>query len=191
MEDNTRKITALLHEVKENQPAADELIRLVYDELRRIAEACLRRERPGHTLQATALINEAWLRLAEQQRVDWRDRSHFFGVAAQMMRRILVDYARARLAGKRGGGTPAMNLDWLEIDSGPPKMEEILAVDQALSALRQFDPRQAQIVEMRYFAGLTVEETAVATGIAPRTVDREWSMASAWLRRELAGRRVP
>ncbi len=180
------EITALLRKATQGQAeAAEELVRIIYQELRRIAAAYMRYEPAGHTLQPTALIHEAWLRLANQTQVEWRDRKHFFGVAAEMMRRALVDHARARLAEKRGGGVPAMSLDWVEIESSPQKMEEILAVDEALSHLRQFDEQQAQIVELHYFAGMTVKETAEALGLSCRTVNREWAMAAAWLRREL------
>jgi len=189
MKNSPGEVTALLRKVQAGQSgAADELIGLVYAELRRIAGACMRDERPGHTLQPTALINEAWLRLADQTQVDWRDRVHFFGVAAQMMRRVLVDHARARLADKRGAGAAVVSLDDVEIDSTPWKLEEILAVDEALEHLRQLDVQQARIVEMHYFAGMTVKETAEVLGVSPRTVDREWAMASAWLRRELSGK---
>jgi RNA polymerase sigma factor (TIGR02999 family) len=186
MEDRPGDITLLLQKVKQGQTeAADELVRLVYQELRRIAAAYLWKERPGHSLQPTALINEAWIRLADQTQVDWRDRTHFFGVAAQMMRRILVDHARAHRADKRGGGATVLSLDIVEIEATPQKLEEILAIDEVLSRLAQVDPQQEQIVEMHYFAGMTIEETAAALGISSRTVDREWALASAWLRREL------
>ena len=189
MNDPPGEVTLLLRRMREGQSGAeDQLIRLVYHELRRIAGACMRDERPGHSLQPTALIHEAWLRLAGQSQIAWRDRAHFFGLAARMMRRILVDHARARLADKRGAGAVVLSLDWVEIDSSPRKLDEILAVDEALARLRQLDPQQAQIVEMHYFAGMTVKETAEALGISPRTVDREWAFASAWLRRELSGR---
>lgn len=178
----------MLRKMRQGQAGATEdLLRLVYRELRRIAGACMRGERPGHSLQPTALINEAWLRLAGQTRVDWRDRAHFFGVAAEMMRRALVDHARARLAGKRGAGEAGFSLDGVDIAAGPDKMEEILAVDEAVSRLRQFDRQQARIVELRYFAGMTLNEVAEALGTSLRTVNREWALASAWLRRELAG----
>jgi RNA polymerase sigma factor (TIGR02999 family) len=180
-------VTLLLRKIREgHSDAADQLIRLVYPELRRIAGACMRGERPGHSLQPTALIHEAWLRLAGQPRIAWRDRAHFFGLAARMMRRILVDHARARLAAKRGAGAVVLSLDWVEIDSSPRKLDEILAVDESLERLHQLDPQEARIVEMHYFAGMTVKETAEALGISPRTVDREWALASAWLRRELS-----
>jgi RNA polymerase sigma factor (TIGR02999 family) len=183
------EITLLLRKVGQGQSeASEELIRGVYHDLRRIAQAFIRDERPGHTLQPTALIHEAWIRLAAQTRVEWRDRAHFFGVAAEMMRRVLVDYARARLTGKRGSGSAPMSLDWVQIESDPPKLEEILAVDCALSKLDQLDLQQARIVRMHYFAGMTVQETADALGISCRTVNREWAMASAWLRRELSER---
>ncbi len=181
------EITVLLQRLKRGDEAAgDELLRVVYEELRRIARAYMWKEAAGHTLQTTALIHEAWLRLADQTRVDWRDRTHFYGVAAQMMRRVLVDHARARLADKRGAGAAELSLDWIEIESTPQKLEEILAVDEVLSRLRVFDQQQARIVEMRYFAGMTVGETAVALGLSSRTVDREWALASAWLRAELS-----
>ncbi len=183
------EITLLLRKAGEGSPeATDQLVRCVYHELRAIADAYMHGERREHTLQPTALINEAWIRLARQMQVHWRNRTHFFGVAAEMMRRVLVDYARAHLAGKRGSGAPAMTLDWVEIESEPPKLEEILAVDLALSKLSEFDPQQAGIVRMHYFAGMTVKETADALGMSCRTVNREWAMATAWLRRELAQR---
>jgi len=183
------EITVLLRKATQGQTeAADELVRIVYKELRRVAGDCMRREPSPHTLQPTALINEAWLRLQKQTQVEWRDRKHFFGVAAQMMRRALVDHARTRLADKRGGGAPVMTLDWVEIEASPHKLEEILAVDEALARLRQFDQQQAQIVELHYFAGMTVKETAGALDLSCRAVNREWAMATAWLRRELSHR---
>ena len=181
------EITALLRKATQGQTeAADQLVRIVYQELRRIAGAYMQQERAGHSLQPTALINEAWLRLASQTQVESRDRKHFFGVAAQMMRRVLVDHARTRLADKRGRWAPLMTLEWVEIEASPYKLEEILAIDEALSRLRQFDPQQAQIVELHYFAGMTVKETAEALGLSCRSVNREWAMATAWLRRELS-----
>ena len=189
MEQSPGEVTVLLRKVWGGQAdAVDQLIGLVYHELRRIAGACMRDERPGHTLQPTALINEAWLRLADQTQVDWRDRAHFFGVAAQMMRRVLVDHARSRLTDKRGAGAAVVSLDWIEIESGAPKLEEILAVDEALERLRHLDSQQAQIAEMRYFAGMTVKETAEVLRVSSRTVDREWALASAWLRRDLSAK---
>lgn len=167
--------------------AVSQIAAVVYPELKKIARAYMRVEREGHTLQPTALINEAWMRLVEQTRVDWRDRTHFFGVAASMMRRVLVDHARQRLADKRGGGQPRLSTDWLdELEICGGKVDEIVAVHEALNLLSAVDPRQARIVELRYFAGMDVDETAVAMGISPRTVDREWSMAKAWLWSQLA-----
>jgi RNA polymerase sigma factor (TIGR02999 family) len=191
MEATSGEVTTLLRKLAQGQPeVADQLVALVYQELRRIAGAYMHDERPDHTLQPTALVNEAWLRLVDQTQVDWRGRAHFFGVAARMMRRVLVDHARAHLTSKRGAGAQVLNLDWIEIEASPWKLEEILAVHEALSRLSQFDPQQAQIVEMHYFAGMTVKETAEALGISARTVDREWAMANAWLRRELSGKGV-
>ena len=187
MQVKSDEITVLLRRLRQgDEGAANELLRLVYEELRRIAHAYMGREAAGHTLQTTALIHEAWLRLADQTRIDWRDRIHFFGIAAQMMRRVLVDHARARLADKRGAGAAQLSLDWIEIEATPQKLEEILAVDEVLSRLREFDQQQARIVEMRYFVGMTVGETATVLELSPRTVDREWALASAWLRTELS-----
>ena len=172
-------ISTLLQRLKQgDEGAADELLRVVYEELRRIAHAYMGKEATGHTLQTTALIHEAWLRLANQTRVDWRDRKHFYGVAAQMMRRVLVDRARARLADKRGAGAARLNLDWVEIEATPRKLEEILAVDEVLSRLMGFDQQQARIVEMRYFAGMTVGETAAALGLSSRSP--AWVQRPAW-----------
>jgi len=184
-----RSVTLALRKARQGDADAEqELLRLTYRELRKIAGARMRDERPGHTLQPTALAHEAYMRLAGQERVEWRDRSHFFGLASQMMRRVLVDSARERLADKRGGGQPKLVLDWLEIESTPAKLEEIVAVDQALEALAALDPQQAKIVELHYFGGLSVKETAAALDLSPRTVDRDWAMAQAWLRKKLGGR---
>ncbi len=181
-----RSVTLALRQARQGDRAAEEeLLRLTYRELRRIAGARMREERSGHTLQPTALVHEAYMRLAGQERVEWRDRGHFFGLASQMMRRVLVDFARERLAEKRGCGQPKLVLDWLEIESTPAKLEEILAVDQALERLQELDPQQAKIVELHYFSGLSVKETAEALGVSTRTVDRDWSMAQAWLRKKL------
>ncbi|MCP5119272.1 MAG: sigma-70 family RNA polymerase sigma factor [bacterium] len=183
----TGEVTVLLHRLRQGEgKAADELAPLVYNELRRIAGAFMRDERPGHTLQPTALANEAWLRLADQNRADWQDRVHFFRVAARLMRRVLVDHARARLAGKRGGGEAPVNLDWLEIADRPEKLEQVLFVDRAIERLEGLDSQQARVVELHYFGGMSVQETAAALGVSARTVDRDWAMAKAWLRRELS-----
>lgn len=146
----------------------------------------MRRENPGHTLQPTALVNEAYLRLVDIAQVRWQDRAHFFAVAAQTMRRILVDAARARVAGKRGGGAVHVNLDE-SIDAMPDRGSQLVALDDALEALARLDPRKAKVIEMRFFGGLSVEETAEVLRISADTVMRDWKMARAWLMRELAG----
>lgn len=167
--------------------APDALMNAVYGELRRQAARAMNREPEHATLQATALVHEAYLRLVDQRRVNWRNRSHFFGIAAQLMRRILVDHARGRLADKRGGNQTPVTLT----DSGanaPHAGEtsvDVIALHDALERLALLDPDQARIVELRYFGGLTIEETAEATGVGPTTVKAEWAIARAWLRREL------
>jgi RNA polymerase sigma factor (TIGR02999 family) len=182
-------VTLLLGQMKRGErDAAAQLMPLVYRELRKIAGACMRDERPGHTLQPTALVHEAYLKLIDLNRVDWRDRAHFFGVAAKIMRQVLVSYARKRRAAKRGGGDQKLNLDWLEVEASPQKLEEIVAIDEALVRLQKLDARQAQVVEMHYFAGMSVRETAEALGVSSRTVDIDWATARLWLRRELAPR---
>ena len=188
MVDVRGNITVLLAEVKLGRKSAlDQLVPLVYGELRRIASHRMRAERAGHTLQPTALVHEAFLRLVDQDRADWQTRAHFFAVAAQLMRRLLVDYSRRRAAAKRG---VAITLDQ-EILNCPSadRTEEILAVDEILGQLNELDPRQARIVELRYFGGLSVEETAEAMGISPRTVKGDWAMAKGWLRVQLTDRR--
>jgi RNA polymerase sigma factor (TIGR02999 family) len=147
----------------------------------------MRGERNEHTLQATALVHEAYLKLVEQRSTDWQSRAHFFGIAAQLMRRILIDHARGHLRGKRGGGQRPVPLDEALVFS-PEESEEFVRLDEALDRLAKFDPRQAKIVELRYFGGLTVEETADLLGISPKTVKRDWSVAKAWLHGELAKR---
>jgi RNA polymerase sigma factor (TIGR02999 family) len=185
-----------------NEAALGELTALLYRELRSLAQRHLRRERPNHTIQRTALVHEAFVRLVSQQSVDWRSRAHFFGLASTLMRRILVDHARARLSSKRGGGTPVLSLDELtappdEADPAAPSEvecisdeadsdENITAIDEALTRLAAIDDRQVQIVQMRYFGGLTIEETAQALEISDATVKREWTLARAWLKRELS-----
>jgi RNA polymerase sigma factor (TIGR02999 family) len=147
----------------------------------------MRQERPDHTLQATALMNEAYLRLVSQENTDWQDRAHFFGIAARLMRQILVDHARGHQAGKRGGLAEKLPLDELR-ELSPTKSRELVQLDDALRSLEELDPQQARIVELRFFGGLTVEETAEVLGISPRTVKREWSVARAWLHGELSGK---
>ena len=166
--------------------AAERLLPAVYDELRRQAERAMRRE-GEHTLQATALVHEAYLRLVDQRRVEWRNRAHFFGIAAQMMRRVLVDHARARLSHKRGGGAQVVMLSDADVatPSGDADALDVLALHEALERLAALDADQARVVELRYFGGLSIEETAEALSVSPATVKREWAVARAWLRREL------
>lgn len=185
MEDASKDVTRLLADWSKGDPEAREaLMPLVYNELRRLAASYLRRERSDHTLQPTALVHEAYLRLIEERSVDWHSRSHFFSVSAKVMRRILVDHARAHLADKRGSGLPKVALTE-SIAMSKEHPAELLAVDEALTRLAALDPQQARIVELRIFAGLTVEETAAALNISPATVKRDWSVAKAWLMREL------
>jgi RNA polymerase sigma-70 factor (ECF subfamily) len=164
-----------------DQAALDELIPLVYDELRRLAGRYMRRESQGHTLQTSALVNEAYLRLVDQKSVQWQNRAHFFGVAAQLMRRILVDHARGRLRAKRGGG--AQMVSFAEQAVRSEEVEEVIALDEALNNLAEMDPRKSQIVEMKFFGGLTNEEVAEVLKVTSRTVEREWRNAKAWLHR--------
>ena len=178
-------ITQLLNEWSDgDERALDRLTPLVYEELRQQAARYLRRERPGHTMQTTALINEAYLRLIDAKEVRWQGRAHFFAIAANLMRRILVDHARQRNAAKRGGSPLRVTLDRI-VATAKQSNIEVLAIDEALTKLAAIDRQQAQIVELRFFSGLSVEETAAALGISPRTVKRDWSVARAWLRREI------
>ena len=178
-------VTTLLGELAQGkQEAADQLIPLVYDELRRLADRYMRRERESHTLQTTALVHEAYLKLVEQRAVNWQSRAHFFGIAAQIMRRVLIDHARGRLRDKRGGGQPLVALDEALVFS-PEQSSALVALDGALERLAALDARQAKIVELRFFGGLTVEEAAEVLGISPKTVKRDWSVAKAWLHGEL------
>jgi RNA polymerase sigma factor (TIGR02999 family) len=180
-------VTGLLRRWSEGDPQALEaLIPLVYEELRRLAASYLRSERPGHTLQPTALVHEAYLRMLGQKNVLWQNRTHFFGIAAQMMRRILIDDARRRSAAKRDGGPLRVDLDVLENgEASVDRATELLALDRALEQLEKLDPRQARIVELRFYGGLTVEETSEVAGISTATVKREFRIARAWLRHEL------
>jgi RNA polymerase sigma factor (TIGR02999 family) len=166
------------------RPALDQLIPLVYEDLRRIAAAQMRREPGGQSLQATALVHEAYVRLVDQRHVQWRNRAHFFGVAASLMRRILVDHARARLADKRGGGFERITLAGDEA-AECPRME-VLALHESLERMAAFSPRQERIVELRYFGGLTIEEAAEVLGISEATLVRDWTVAKAWLRADLS-----
>jgi RNA polymerase sigma factor (TIGR02999 family) len=184
----TRPVTALLHAWGGGDVGArDRLFSLVYDDLRRRAAGHLRRERPDHSLQPADLVNEAYLRLTEQHRIAWQNRSQFFGVASQMMRRILVDRARAHQASKRAGAWLSVTLDD-GIAASPARSCEVLALDRALSELSGIDPRQGLLVELRYFGGLSLEETASLLEISPTTVKREWRIAKAWLYRRLSMR---
>ena len=188
-DDAPSDVTQLLRAWSNGDRSAEEaLLRAVLDELRRQAARAMRRESPTHTLQPTALVNEAYLRLIDQRHAHWRNRAHFFGVAANLMRRILVDHARSRLAAKRGGDIQRISIGDVE----PPDRAsesaqdvDLLALHEALERLAVLDPTQERLVELRYFSGLTIEETAEALGISPATVKREWAFARAWLRREL------
>jgi RNA polymerase sigma factor (TIGR02999 family) len=185
MDPGGEDVTILLAELtKGNEEAASRLIPLVYAELRRLAASYMRRERSDHTLQPTALVHEAYLKLIQQRSIDWQSRAHFFGIAAQVMRRILVDHARGHLREKRGGGERPVPMDEALVFA-PEQSVELLKLDQALERLTKLDPRQGKIVELRFFGGLTVEQTADLLGISPKTVKRDWSMAKAWLHGEL------
>jgi len=206
--ESDHSITRLLSEWREgDQAALTKVTALVYQELRALAQRHLRRERQHHTIQCTALVHEVFLRLAKQHSIDWQSRGQFFALASQIMRRILVDYARGRLTAKRGGGVAVLSLDSLvertALESAVPNPAgevipepkapdsgdtvDVAAIDEALTRLATIDPRQAQIVEMRYFGGLTIEETSQALELSDATVKREWTVARAWLRRELGG----
>ena len=179
------EITRLLHEVRDGKRDAESrLIAAVYPQLRQIARRYIRRERGGHTLQPTALVHEAYLELVGQAGAEWKNRAHFFAVAAQLMRRILVDYARRRNTAKRDGARRRVELtDTIAISDD--RLEEILSIDEALSRLEQWDPRQCRVVELRFFGGLSEDEVADVLGIASRTVKRDWKLARAWLHGEL------
>ena len=166
--------------------ALDDLMPIVYADLRRMAAGHMRREAADHALQPTGLVHEAYVRLVDQKQVKWRNRAHFFGVAAGLMRRILVDHARKRRAGKRGGGWERVTLAGNEAATDGPKEIDVLALDEALERLAQFDSQQERIVELRYFGGLTIDETAEVVGISAATVVREWTIAKAWLRADLS-----
>jgi len=187
MEESPGEITRLLAEIKSgNRDAESRLIPLVYNELRRLASHYMRRENPGHTLQATALVHEAYLRLTQQKEVNWQNRAHFYGVAASLMRRILIDHARERLAKKRGGSREKVSLDAAIVVSPYPSAQ-LLAVEEALQRLAVRDPRQGRIVELRFYGGLTEEEAAEVLAVSVRTVKRDWKVAKAWLYQEISG----
>ena len=167
-----------------DQAALDQLVPLVYRELRRIARGHLARERAGHTLQTTALVNEAYLRLVDQKQTRWQNRAHFFAISAQLMRRILVDYARRRQYQKRGGGTPQVTLAEAEVLTDE-KAPDLVALDEALKSLAEIDPRRSQVVELRFFGGLSINEAAEVMKVSPTTLERDWTIAKAWLHKTL------
>jgi RNA polymerase sigma-70 factor, ECF subfamily len=169
-----------------NRAVVDELLPLVYRELKRMAGGQLKGERPGHTLQATALVHEAYMKLVDQREVTWQNRAHFFGVAAQVMRRVLLDYAKSKHRLKRGGDVHRTSLDEALVVA-EDRASDLVMIDEALTELEQLDARQGKVVELRFFGGLSVEETAEAMGISTATVKREWAMAKAWLYRRLSG----
>lgn len=183
---STHEVTQLLIEWSNGDKAAlDKLMPLIYDELRRLAHHYMSREHPGHTLQTTAVVNEAYLRLINRKHVHWQNRAHFFAIAATLMRSILVDHARSHAYAKRGGGVRKVALDEAMIIS-EERAAEVVALDEALGQLAEIDPRQSRIVEMRFFAGLTIEETAEVLSLSPATIKREWSTAKAWLYHKLS-----
>jgi len=185
VDSSSEDVTLLLSELqKGDQEAASKLMPLVYNELRRLASGYMRRERAEHTLQATALVHEAYLKLVKQRSVNWQGKSHFFGIAAQLMRRILIDHARGHLREKRGGTQEAIPLNE-ELVFSPGQSAELIRLDEALERLAKLDARQSKIVELRFFGGLSVEETAEFLSISPKTVKRDWSMAKAWLLGEM------
>ena len=184
MESAAGEITLLLRQAtKGDREAVSKLIPLVYDELHRVAAAYLRRERPDHTLQPTVLVHDAYLKLVEQRETDWQNRAQFFGVAAQAMRRILIDHARAHLRGKRGGGRKVSLDDVLAFSD--EQSSDLVALDSALEKLARMDVRQSQVVQLRFFGGLSIQETAQVLKIAPKTVERDWAVAKAWLYMQL------
>jgi RNA polymerase sigma factor (TIGR02999 family) len=190
-EPDRQQLTTILKRASAgDESAVNRLMPLVYDELRALAESYLRRERSDHTLQATALVHEAYVRLIDQRDVEWRNRAHFFAVAAQAIRRILVDHARTHKRAKRGGGYQRVQLD-ADVAALPETDIDLLALDEALGRLADLHARQAQIVELRFFGGLSLKEVAEYIGVSPRTVDGDWSMARAWLRRELGSGTQP
>ena len=185
METSANEITGqLIAWSKGDANALEKLMPAVYDELRRMAGYYLRGEQPGHSLQPTALVHEAYLRLIDQTKVEWHNRAHFFGVAAQMMRRILIDHAKAKHRAKRGGTTPRISLDET-VHFSDERAAELVALDEALQTLAGIDERKSRVVELRYFGGLTVDETATVLGISDKTVMRDWKLAKAWLYDEI------
>jgi RNA polymerase sigma factor (TIGR02999 family) len=187
MQQRPENITELLASYgRGDKESLDQLMPIVYEELRRQAARYLRREQAGHTLQTTALIHEAYVRLVDQRNMQWQNRAHFFGIAAQMMRRILVDHARSKKRAKRGGSEVRVSLDEATVAVKGQDLD-VVALDEALQRLAEIDEQQSRVVELRFFSGLSVEETAEVMGISKSTVKRDWSMAKAWLHRELSG----
>jgi RNA polymerase sigma factor (TIGR02999 family) len=184
MRPGPNEVTLMLEQLKSSDQALSRLVPMLYDDLRRLASSHLRRERPHQTLQTTALVHEAYLRLASQNRVAWKNRSHFFGVAAQLIRRILIDYARTHHAAKRGADVQKLSLEDCMVVS-KENLGQLLALDEIMNRLSSIDRQQATIVELRVFGGLTVEEIAQVLDISPATVKRDWSVAKAWLAREM------
>jgi RNA polymerase sigma-70 factor, ECF subfamily len=185
-EDLRHEVTRILHDWSGGDPAAPErLMPLVYDELRRLARACLARERNGHTLQPTALVNEAYLRLVNQRSVNWQNRAHFYGIASSMMRRVLIDHARAHATGKRGGAALRLSIDDVQLPI-EERAAGLVALDEALNRLEEMDERKCRVVEMRFFGGLSDAEIAECLGVSTRTVLRDWKTARLWLYRELS-----
>ncbi len=181
----SQELTTLLHAWRNgDQRALDKLVPLVYDELHRLAHRYMLRERAGHTLQTTAIVNEAYLRLIDAQQVEWKDRAHFFAISANLMRRILVEFARSRGRNKRGGDVRKVELDEALVGS-PRRGTDLVALDDALTALATMDERKAKVIELRFFGGLSVEETAEVLNVSPDTVMRDWRLAKVWLWREL------
>jgi len=184
----TREVTELLRRMRAgDEGAADRLVPLIYDELHQLAARFLRGERKGHTLQTTALVHEAYLRLVDQQQAAWTDRTHFMAVAATLIRRILIDHARHANAERRGGGKRPASLDAVGDPVAVEDPDTLLAIDEALVRLASLDARKARVVELRFFGGLTVDQTATVLSVSPATVDRDWHMARAWLYREVDG----
>ena len=189
MQSSAHEVTQLLRAWSEgDHEALDKLTPLVYDELHRAAHRYMAQERPGHTLQTTALVNEVYLRLVDIREVTWQDRAHFFAVCARLMRRVLTDFARSRGYLKRGGDSPHVALDQaLLVNLEPPA--DLIALDDGLNALAAFDPRKSEVVELRFFGGLSVDETAEVLEVSPKTVDRDWKLARLWLLEEMNGKR--
>jgi RNA polymerase sigma-70 factor, ECF subfamily len=184
-ESDSRDVTVLLHAWRRGEEhALDKLMPLIYGELRQIAHRFMAREQPGHTLQTTAIVNEAYLRLIDASQIEWKDRAHFFGVSANMMRRVLVEFARSRGREKRGGDIRKVEIDEAVLNL-PRQETDLVALDDALNALAKIDSRKAKVIELRFFGGLSLEETAEVLSVSPDTVRRDWRLARAWLIREM------